>query len=61
MAYVVITSLSRNFVSWDTVRLWCEHFTSRSLVSQNDIHVTSDEKNCSQDTPETGTERQALP
>ena len=28
----------------DAFRLWYKHFTSRSLVSQNNMHVTSDEK-----------------
>ena len=38
----------------------CKHLTSRSLVSKNDMQVTSDEKNHSQNSPETGTEKWAL-
>ena len=41
----------------DAFRLWCKHFTSRSPVSQDDMHVTSDEKNYFQNTPETGTKK----
>ena len=41
----------------DAFRFWCKHFTSRSPVCQDDMHVTSDEKNCSQNTPETGTKK----
>ena len=41
----------------DAFRLWCKHFTSRSLVSQKDMHVTSDRKTRSQNIPETGTEK----
>ena len=37
----------------DAFCLWCKHFTSRSLVSQSDVQVTSDEKNLSQNTPKT--------
>ena len=44
----------------DAFRLWCKHFTSRSPVCQDDMHVTSDEKNCSQNTPETGTKKRTL-
>ena len=44
----------------DAFRLWCKHFTSRPLVFQKDIHVTSYQKLYSQNTPETGTKKRTL-
>ena len=45
----------------DAFCLWCKCFTSRSLVSQNHMHVISNKKNHSPNTPETDTEKRALP